>query len=40
MGDFPVRVGIIRISHPDSGNIVQVNSSNSSAKGEKCDYNS
>ena len=39
MGDFPVRVGIIRISHPDSGNIVQVNSSHSKAKGEKRDYN-
>ena len=25
MGDFPVRVGIIRISHQDPGNIVQVN---------------
>ena len=40
MGDFPARVGIIRISHPDLGNIVQVNSSNSKAKGEKRDYNS
>ena len=25
MSDFPARVGIIRISHPDFGNIVQVN---------------
>lgn len=25
MSDFPTRVGIIRISHPDPGNIVQVN---------------
>ena len=25
MGDFPARAGIIRISHPDPGNIVQVN---------------
>ena len=34
MGEFPTRVGIIRISHPDSGNIVQVNLSNSKAKGD------
>ena len=34
IGDFPARVGIIRISHPDPGNIVQENSSNSKAKGE------
>lgn len=27
MGEFPTRVGIIRISHPDPGNIVQVNPS-------------
>lgn len=39
MGDFPAHMGIIRISHPDLGNIVQVNSSHSKAKGEKCDYN-
>lgn len=25
MGDFPAHAGIIRISHPDPGNIVQVN---------------
>ena len=25
MSDFPTRVGTIRISHPDPGNIVQVN---------------
>ena len=34
MGDFPARAAIIRISHPDPGNIVQVNSSHSKAKGE------
>ena len=39
MGDFPARAAIIRIGHPDPGNIVQVNLSNSKAKGEKRDYN-
>lgn len=39
MGEFPTRVEIIRISHTDPGNIVQVNSSYSKAKGEKRDYN-
>ncbi|WLD86206.1 PBECR4 domain-containing protein [Stomatobaculum sp. F0698] len=39
IGDFPTRVEIIRISHTDPGNIVQVNSSYSKAKGEKRDYN-
>ena len=39
MGDFPAHAAIIRISHPDPGNIVQINSSHSKAKGEKRDYN-
>ena len=34
MGDFPAHAGIIRISHPDPGNIMQINSSYSKAKGE------
>ena len=34
MGDFPAHAGIIRISHPDPGNIMQINSSHSKAKGE------
>ena len=39
IGDFHARVGIIRISRPDPGSIVQVNSIHSKAKGEKRDYN-